>query len=64
MALILTYKIGLDGPIHINNEETGEHMTIDIIELRGRQAKVALTFPDHYSIQRDVVYLRELNNEH
>jgi len=64
MALMLTHKCGFDGCIHIINEKTGEHMTIDITEIKGRQTKIALDFPNHYSIQRHVVYEREQKNEH
>lgn len=63
MALVLTQHVGRDGCIHITNEETGEHMTIDVTAIQGQQARIAFSdFPKHYSIQRDVIYQKDKQN--
>ena len=63
MALVLTQNVGTDGAIHIVNEQTGEHMSIDVVAIQGRQARIAFAdFPKHYSIQRDVIYQKDQKN--
>lgn len=62
MSLVLTQNVGRDGCIHITNKETGEHMTIDVVDIQGRQARIAFNFPDNYSIQRDVIYQKDQKN--
>jgi len=63
MSLVLTQRVGIDGEIHIINEETGEHMAVSVVNINGGQVKLSFTdFPNHYSIQRDTVYQRGNHN--
>ena len=60
MALILSARGGKDGPIHCTDENTGEEiLTVEAILIRGNQVKLAFVASDNISIQRDIVYQRE-----
>ena len=62
MALVLTQTV-FDGPIHIIDKTTGEHITIDLVTVNGGQAKYAITASDNIIIDRDVVHHRKLEEK-
>ena len=60
MALILSARGGIDGPIHCTDENTGEKiLTVEAISIRGNQVRLSFVANDNISIQRDIVYQRE-----
>ena len=58
MALILSATTH-SGPIHLFNEDTGQEILVEVVSVRGQQAKLSFTADKNISIQRDVVYQRE-----
>ena len=55
MALVLEQKFN-DGPIHIINNETGEHVRITATIKTHRSVKLVIDAPDNLTILRDVLY--------
>ena len=55
--LILTHSLK-DGPLHIIVESTGEHILIDLLNIKHSQCRYGITAPDNVKIYRDVVYNR------
>jgi len=56
MALSLTARPGIDGPIHCINNHTGEEMTIEVLQIRGNQVRISFTASNNITILRDSVY--------
>ena len=56
MALLLTVRPGIDGPIHMINNDTGEKMTIEVLQIRGNQCKLSFKASNNITILRDSVY--------
>ena len=50
MSLVLTIRVS-DGPIHI-----GDDVEIQLLGIKGGQARLAFSAPDSVAIHRDVVY--------
>lgn len=47
------------GPIHLTNEDTGQKILVEVMGVKGQQAKLSFTADKNISIQRDIVYQRE-----
>ena len=59
MALILSARAGIDGPIHVTDEDTGTKLlTVEAIQISGNQVKLAFVADDNISIHRDIVFQR------
>jgi len=66
MALVLTQRALIDGPIHLTDVETGEHIEITTVQADRGQARLSIKASDNIEIQRDVIYQkiqREKENE-
>ena len=59
MALILSARAGIDGPIHIIDGETNEEiLTIEAIKISGNQVSLSFVADDNIIIHRDIVFNR------
>jgi len=56
--LILTAAIK-DGPIHLIDETTGEHMEISVLGVKGLQVRLGFSGSSNIKILRDVLYQAE-----
>lgn len=64
MSLVLTYNVGRDGPLHFLDENSGEEGTLLIQSGNSpHQVKLVLDFKKSMAIKRDVVYLRDDNED-
>lgn len=53
--LILSQSVK-DGPFHITIEPSGEYIQIDVLSVRGQQARIGITMPDNVTVLRDKLY--------
>ena len=58
MALVLEQKFN-DGPIHIINNETGEHIRITATIKTPKSVRLVIDAPEHVTILRDSLYQKD-----
>ena len=62
MALVLSQRTS-DGPIHFIDQNTGEHIEIQLIDLDYGKARFAITASDNIEILRDKLYQIKMESE-
>lgn len=62
MALILSVRPGVDGPIHVLDRNTQEEMEIGVTIEQG-QVKLSFTAAENITILRDKVYWNKENRK-
>tara|TARA_R110002020_G_scaffold291968_1_gene507361 strand:+ start:1166 stop:1351 length:186 start_codon:yes stop_codon:yes gene_type:complete len=53
--LILTVRV-TDGPIWLINEDTGQEVQVNLLDVKGSQLKLGFTADQNISILRDKIY--------